>query len=229
MNQKQDNMTTMFETTLVVLDKNGVLWNDMPAFADAVTRAKQGTAQIRSKSGEQQSPTEGITGEKGQARDDLEEKLIVVADSIAAFAAKTTNHDLAAKVELTRTSLDRMPDSDLVQAANRVLQALDANLAALAPYNITAETRTAFDGIITAYANKKESPREAVIGRKVATLSLSETIRTVRSIFRNEIDKMMTMFRRENPDFYNGYFAARIIIDRAATIPKKEEPPPPKP
>ena len=61
-------------------------------------------------------------------------------------------------------------------------------------------------------------------------MSLSEAIGTVRSIFRNEIDKMMTAFKKTNPDFYNGYFAARIIVNRAATrTAKKPAPTPPKP
>jgi hypothetical protein len=55
-------------------------------------------------------------------------------------------------------------------------------------------------------------------------------IANVRSIFRNEIDKMMTPFRKSNADFYNGYFAARVIIDRAAShVPAKKPPTPPPP
>jgi hypothetical protein len=46
-------------------------------------------------------------------------------------------------------------------------------------------------------------------------------IANVRSIFRNEIDKMVTMKKRNNPDFYAGYFAARIIVNRAATFARK--------
>jgi hypothetical protein len=54
-------------------------------------------------------------------------------------------------------------------------------------------------------------------------------IANVRSIFRNEIDKMMTPYKKSNPDFYNGYFAARVIVNRAAShaAPKKPTPPPP--
>jgi hypothetical protein len=40
----------------------------------------------------------------------------------------------------------------------------------------------------------------------------------VRSIFRNEIDKMMSFFESLNSDFYGGYFAARVIVNKAATI-----------
>jgi hypothetical protein len=42
---------------------------------------------------------------------------------------------------------------------------------------------------------------------------------TVRSIFRNELDKMMTAFKKSEPDFYKGYLASRVIVNHAATIP----------
>jgi hypothetical protein len=31
----------------------------------------------------------------------------------------------------------------------------------------------------------------------------------------NEVDDMVAKFRKTNPDFYNGYFAARVILNRA--------------
>jgi len=33
----------------------------------------------------------------------------------------------------------------------------------------------------------------------------------------HEIDKIVTKFRKTNPDFCNGYFAVRVIVNRAAT------------
>jgi hypothetical protein len=38
----------------------------------------------------------------------------------------------------------------------------------------------------------------------------------------NEVDKIVTKFRKTNPDFYNGYFAARVILNRALSqaVPK---------
>jgi len=44
----------------------------------------------------------------------------------------------------------------------------------------------------------------------------------VRSIFRNEIDKIMTPYKKSNPDFYSGYFAARAIVNRAASARRAE-------
>lgn len=229
MTQNQDNITTMFEATLAFLDKNSSVWNGTAAFADAVTRATEGTAQVRTKTGKQQSPTTGVTDEKAQTRDDLEEKLLLVADAIAAFAAKSGDPDLAAKVDVTKSSLDRLPDSDLVQTAQRVLAAAAANLAALGPYGIKDAQKEALEEAASLFSGKKESPRQAMVGRKVETLSLPEAIRSVRSIFRNELDKLMTQFKKPNPDFYNGYFTARIIVNRAATQPANAPGPSPAP
>lgn len=212
----------MFETTLAFLDTNNNIWKGGAAFADAVTRARDGTTQIRGRTGLQQSPTEGVTGEKAQVRDDLEEKLLVIADAIAAFAAKTADPDLAAQVQMTKSSLDGLSDSDLVLAAKRVTDAAEANMAALAPFGVTAPKNDEVKAAADLFANKKESPREAIIGRKIETLSLPNAIRAVRSIFRNELDKLMTAFKKPEPDFYTGYFAARIIVDRAAKVPAKE-------
>lgn len=223
----------MFETTIAFLDKNNNTWKNGPAFVDAHGRAKAGTAAIRTKTGKQQTPTEGVTGDKAQIRDDLEEKLLVIGDAIAAFAAKAGNNDLAAQVEMTKSSIDRLPDSDLVQTAQRVIDAAGANLAALAPFGVTATEKDALQAAVDLFANKKESPREAIVGRKVETLALPEAISSVRSIFRNELDKLMTAFKKPEPDFHKGYFASRIIVNHAATIPKKPgttpTPPPPTP
>ena len=229
MTQDQEDITAMFETTLTLLDQNNAIWTGRAAFADAVTRARNGTTDIRSKTGQQESPTSGVTGDKAQARNDLEAKMLEVADQVAAFAAKSNDNDLAAKVEMTKSSLDRMSDSDLVQAANRVTEAATVNLAALAPYGVTQAEVTSLDAAATKFEDMKGSTRDAIVGRKVATMSLPDAIGSVRSIFRNEIDKMMTAFKKPNPDFYNGYFAARIIVNRAPTRTTKKPETPPKP
>ena len=134
-------------------------------------------------------------------------------------------------MDVTKSSLDRLVDSDLEQTAERVANLATANIAALAAYGITAADVTQLNTLRTTYAGIKTSPREAEAARKVQTASLSQLIANARSIFRNEIDKMVTKFRKTNPDFYNGYFAARVIVNRAATHagPKPPTPPPQPP
>jgi hypothetical protein len=76
---------------------------------------------------------------------------------------------------------------------------------------------------------KWDGPRQAAVGRKTQTDSLPQLIANERSIFRNEIDKMVTKKKKANPDFYAGYFAARIIVNHAATHATPKPPAPSAP
>jgi hypothetical protein len=216
MTQEQDDITTMFETTNGVLDTNNAKWNTIPAFADAVTRAETGTVAIREKSGDQAQT--GDAEAKAAARLDLEDRALHIADQLAALASKTGDHNLAAQVDVNLSLLDRMADSDLLTATRRISTAAAANSAVLdSEYKITAAELTALSDAIKLFDKLKTAPRDAVVNRKVATLALPDAIAYVRGIYRNELDKMMTRFKKSDPDFYNAYFAARTIVTRATT------------
>jgi len=229
MTQDQDNIRTMFQTTIKLLDDYNAVWTGTAAFVDAVTRAKNGLTAIDTAADSQQTPITGVAADKAQARSDLEDQTLEIADQLAALAVKNGDHDLLAKVQTSKSALDSMKDNDLEATAERVANLANANIAALAAYGVTAAEVTALNTARTTLQGIQTSPRELVAGRKALTQSLSELIANVRSIFRNEIDKMMTPYKKSNPDFYNGYFAARVIVNRAAThaAPKKPTTPTP--
>lgn len=235
MNQAQENTVAMCETTLAFLDRNSGVWSGTAAFVTAVSDAKAGVKAIRDAAGSQEAPIVGTTDEKGQVRGDLEDRILEIADQLSALASKTANMDLGAKVEMTRSSLDRLQDDNLVQTAQRVSTEATANLDALAVYNVTAADVTALDSARTTFDSLRNAPRTAISERKGTTMTLPEVIRSARSIFRNQIDKLMTKFRKSNPEFYQGYFAARTIVDRrggqSAPVPAAgpTPPTPPKP
>ena len=213
MNQDQDNTTTMFETTNGVLDENGAFWQDIPAFADAVTRAESGTAAVREKTGEQADT--GDAEAKADARAILEEKAMEIGDQLSSLASKTKDFELLAKVNVAKSVVDHLPDSDLLVYARAVAKGAAENHEVLeTEYKIMAAE---LDAAIAAFGKLKTAPRDAIVNRKVATLSLPEAIAFVRGIYRNEIDKMMTRFKKAQPDFYKAYFAARVVVNVAAT------------
>jgi hypothetical protein len=217
------------ETTLKFLDDNNTIWNGKVAFAAAVTEAKDGVKEIRKAAARQELPTGGITDEKGQARGALEDLALEVADEVSAFAAKTGNASLSADVRVSRSSLDQAQDDDLVQTAERIRDAANTNVASLADYGVTAAEVTALSDAITAFSGMKTAPRTAKASKRGATTSIASMVETTRSLFRTQLDKLMTPFRKTNPEFYTGYFAARVIVDRAGTRPSAPTTPPPNP
>jgi hypothetical protein len=229
MNQKQDNIRTMFDTTAAFLDDNNSVWSATPAFANAVTRVKIVVQDLDSAGDQQQTPTTGVTEDKAQARSNLEEKTLEIADQLSALAAANSDILLASKVEMTKSSLDQASDNDLEQVAERVFNLANDHAAALTDYGVTAADISDLTSLRTACADVKTAPRGAAVGRKTMTESLPEKIARARSIFRNELDKMVTRFKRTNPDFYTGYATARVIVNRAATQKKTTPATPPVP
>ena len=207
----------IFETTIKLLDDNNALWSGTVAFADSVTRAKAGIDAIDTASDAQQKPTAGLTVDKAQLRTDLEDETLEIADQLAALAEKTNQGDLAEQVRMTKSSLDKLLDNDLEQTAERTVFLANNNIGALADYGVLPADVTALDTARTAFHDMITVPREAAAQRKAQSQSLPQLIAKVRSIFRNELDKLMTPFKKSNPDFYAGYLAARVIVDRAAT------------
>jgi hypothetical protein len=42
-------------------------------------------------------------------------------------------------------------------------------------------------------------------------------LRDTNDLLRNQLDRLVNLFRRSNPDFVAAYRGARVIVDRAAT------------
>lgn len=226
MTQDQQNIRTMADTVMKFLNDNSSIWSAKVAFSDGVTRATAAVGAVDTASDKQQTPTTGVTADKDIARNALEEATLAIADQLSALAAKTQDMDLSAQVEMTKSSLDQLLDSDLEQTAERVSSLATTNIAALADYGVTAADVTALDALRTDFAGIKTAPRQATSERVVATATVAAAIRKMRSIFRNELDKMISMFKKTTPDFYNGYFAARVIVNKVATLKTKPVTPP---
>jgi hypothetical protein len=70
----------------------------------------------------------------------------------------------------------------------------------------------------------KNAPREAVVDRKKEAGLIPGLIAKLRSTFRRQLDRQMTRFKRPNGEFYAGYLAARVIVDKGAPAKKKTLP-----
>ena len=215
----------MIDTVIAYLDKTNSVWSNVPAFATAVTDLKAAVSSIGTEAGRQQSPTVGATANKAHARDLLEDAVVELADQLAAFGEASGKPDLPAIVDLNRSDLDRLIDAELLATAKRVSELATENLAGLADYLVTAAEVTHLTSLADSFGKLKTAPREAVVQRSSATVALPEQIAAATRILRRRIDKLMTRFRKLNPDFFAGYRVARVVVDRGghkhtdATLP----------
>ena len=145
MNRDQFNRIEMFNTVSAYLNRNKPLWTGIKAVADAVAELDTGNAALADKLRKQQTPISGAADEKEQVRLEFEEKLLEIADQLAALAAKNRDANLAAQVELSLSALDKLAAEDLEETGRRVGALAAANLAALADYDVKQTDVTALD------------------------------------------------------------------------------------
>ena len=217
MNRDQFNRTGMFSTVSAYLDQNKTIWGGVKAMNETITEVNTRAGRIAEKAGKQQAPTTGAAQDKAQVRISFEEKILEVADQLSALAEKNKNAKLAAQVEFTLSSLDKLADDDLEETGKRVSGLATANLATLADYNITQADVTELDNLTTQFHGVKSAPRTAIAGRAGETITLPDEISDLTSVLRNQLDKQMTKFRKSKPEFYAGYRSARVIVDRGGS------------
>lgn len=56
-------------------------------------------------------------------------------------------------------------------------------------------------------------PRAYKVASVQATKSLDQLFDDASDILENKLDKVMSIFKRRDVNFYNGYLAARVIVD----------------
>ena len=214
MNQDQFNITGTQTTLTDYLNQNKSIWSNVKAINDTVNAIMANNKIISDKANAQEHATDGAAELKRQARHDLEEKVVEIADQLFSLADKTSDTALEAQVHLTLSSVDGLEDDDLERTANNILQLATTNLAALADHNVVQTDLDALTTLIANFAKFKTAPRTGIAKRKGQTDTLPQAIDDNQSLIRRQLDKQMTKFKKSNPDFYAGYQAARLIVSR---------------
>src|SRR5438128_11611808 len=105
----------------------------------------------------------------------------------------------------------------LSNRAASVLSQANAKKTDLASLQVTQANIDELDQALQDFNEAKAGPRQATAERVAQTGSLTSLIRDANNILRNQLDRMVNLFSRTNPDFVPSYKAARVIVDRAAT------------
>jgi hypothetical protein len=214
MTQDQINVTTMHSATATYMDQNNSIWSGNAAMSAAVAQLKANNGVIAQKRNTQETATEGVQAQAVQARHDLEDKILEIADQIYALAASTNNPSLEEQSHFTQAQLDGMDPDKLLQTGANVAALATANLAGLADYGVTAADVTALTAAGTTFTPLKNAYRDAVSKKSGQTRTIPQAIAGNQSLLKKQMDKQMTKFKNSNPDFYAGYLTARGIVGR---------------
>jgi len=209
----QRNKLSMYIVVLQFLAKNTAIWSILIAFGDAVTLLTSKVAALQQQVGIQTTQIVGYAIAKKGKKKDLVDRIIIITGVLQAYAVVINDDVLFAFAKYTKSKLMKQADNLLTETANNILAKATQLGAALAPYGIDATVLLAFQALIADYVSFVESPRLARVARKTATANIKSLIKEIDKILKTETDLLMVQFLAANPDFFNGYKGARIIID----------------
>jgi hypothetical protein len=217
----------MYLGTQGVCDNHNAVWSGTPAVVSAKTMFDDTIDLISKVRQTQEKETKGVTEDKGQAKEAAIVKAVSVSAATFAYASVTNNNTLKEQVNYSPTELRRSRDTILADRLRVILNAANDNAAALVDYGVQAADLTDLDTLVTAYENILEAPRTAIGERSSARIQLEELFDTADSILKDQLDKLMEIFKSTAPDFYNQYKSARVIVDLGRRSADSDEPTPP--
>ncbi|WP_346854139.1 hypothetical protein [uncultured Draconibacterium sp.] len=214
MNKKQINKKEMYDTVVSFLDSNSAVWSSISKVAEFKNQFSDVVIQIDEAQYAQQEAQVFLGKNKTQVKGVIAQKADILNDTIEAFALVTGNTKLERKMAATYSDLNRMRNADFIPAIKAIVTAAEANIEILsAEYGVTVEQvdglKTDFDGFLTINGQ----PRIYRVASVQATKDLELLLNEANDILENKLDKVMSIFKRRDPGFFNGYQAARIIVD----------------
>lgn len=224
-----ENRFTMYRAVESLLDANTAKTAGMTIFATKLDEFKVAIEAILEKDENRNNATKGMTADKKAKRDDMIEDAAVLAAKLRALGNDTSDPRLVEIGDLKRSDLERQRDTQLLSTVQGLINAADANAAALVPYGVTA-------AMIAGVGTKRNTYNASLGGKEVsfevkgaAYTALLGLFETADNILKKSIDDLMEGFNKTDNEFYNQYKLAREIRDIGVRHEKDEPVPPVEP
>jgi hypothetical protein len=218
MNDVQEDKLSMYEIVLARLDEHQAMWSTIPAFVTAESNFRTSVADIQGFA-QQQLPSTGVTSDKQRLRGEMAEAVMPVVGALKALAAVTSNGDLAAQADLTRSDFMRGRDTIVAGQADAVYVLASNHSTELANYGITSAEQTVLYDATQAFRDAISKPREVIAASAAATEQLVGAFATADDLLKGQLDNLVEIFRASQPTFYLQYQNAREIVDSGSSSP----------
>lgn len=217
MTDAQSNKLDMYLVVLGFYQDNQAVIDVVAARATAFTQLGTNITAINTQIAGQSSDTTGVAQDKTALRNTLDNITAVTLASAKAWAIAANNNTLAAEFDYAPSDIQRIKDDTMQGFCDHRIALINDNIAALADYGIDATAITAWQDALNAYVAVLESPREAINTRHLHTQTLKTLFSSTGNLFKDQLDPLMMVFKLSDPQLYEAYKQARIVIDRGGT------------
>ena len=214
MNTIQTNHLNMFEAVNDYLDQNAAKWQSISRLAAAKAELSQLITTIRAASEAQASAQVSYGKTKLALKKDIAAKADILNDVIEAYALIEGDDELARQMSDTQTDLFRLPYNDFYIKVEAIInKALELQEVLVSDFGLSAQQITDVQNDLNQLLQIDGLPRAFQIKSSVATNQIDLLLSDANNLLKNRIDKLMSIFKHSDPNFYHGYQKARMIVD----------------
>ena len=216
LNMKKDqiNRKEMYDSVVAYLDSNAEKWSAIPKVGRFKNQFTAINAQIEQAQENQQTAQVFVGKNKKQLKSTVAYKADILNDSLEVLAMLTGDTELESKMSSSYSELNRLRNADFMVAIKAIVTAVEAHAEVLkTEYGVTDEQIEGLKLDFDDFLAINGQPRAYKIASVQATKSLEQLFTDATEILETRLDKVMTIFKRRDINFYNGYLAARVIVD----------------
>ena len=212
MTREQINRSEMYQATNTFLDANAAIWSPIPVINIYKTKLVETLNAMEDAADKQESAKVFIGGSLSELKRTISQKMDILDDTLEAYAEDTDNAELLSKATNSQSDYFRLSHEDFEIKTKNVIALLDSHVDAMTDYGMSAaqieEVKTSFD----LFQDKRGKPRAYQIASRVATSDLNALFSEANTLV-ERLDKVLKRFKRANASFYQGYTAARTIVN----------------
>lgn len=208
-----ENKLNMYQSVLKVCNEHESVWNGIPGFVSALTDFNTSFEALGLAAQKQATKTVGVSSKKYAKLNELIDGLMVVHGTLKLHGKKIDDPMLIARNKFVASKLKIMSMQQMVVHVDVVIDDINTFGSALAEYGVDQNTLDAVLASITEARKVMNSPRNAIIERKLHTKMLDEYIHTLDEVLKFSLDNLVRVHKKNHPKFYNLYWNARMIVD----------------
>lgn len=216
MNNHQESKLKRNNVLLTVFGNYPKEVASIPALAKSVVKFQEINGAISPEHGKQSFDSKGITSNKNQTRDQVAELGLVIAGALYSLADELNNPDLRQRMDLAITDFKQISSALFENLCIGIAAEANKNMASLAEHGIEENTIKTFVSLLDSYKSMATAPRNVIVNKSTATLTLDDLFTEADMIVENKFDKLMPQFKEKNIAFYRDYVSARILENRGS-------------
>ncbi len=223
MNSKQINQYDMYLRVHKTLGNYRPVWNDNPRFTANYEAFTANLQAIKGLQGKLHADTTAIYQQKGVMREQLVEMTVRLVRKLRSFAADTENQAMTNNLDYSKSSLEKLRESQLPPVCLVVCETGHPYLDQLGHYGVTAAELEQVRVLAGQFEAILPEPKMAISTGKQTTEALAELFRKTNGLLGEQLDGKLEQYQDTHAGFYAAYFAARNIVDRTSRKAAEKE------